>query len=492
MSARLLAGLFAGTVALSLVMVPIPWGDSTGSVLGGISWLCELDWDFDEFPFLYEQTPRGAHVPPAVRTVHPDPTGQRLLSFTGLGVKLAGVPTTAAVVSPWWGEAKETRVLRANQLAVAWTCALILALTWLTLRRTAGPRLATAATFVLLFGTTLWPQLRQTLWSNQAALVGVAALTWVCFAARQDGLGRQLALIAGLATGWAVMSRGATGVLCAPLLGALLWEHRRSGAAKAAGWIALAGAPFAVLLLADNVAHTGHPLRFTFLAVASDIGARMGGGEAFSGNPVVGLAGLLVSPSRGLFVFSPFLLLAAPGAVAAVRRRDPVRVALLVGVLAVIGLNAGYVDWWGASCWGPRRLMEVVPALVVLGVDPAWRDGPPPWLRRLAPPLIAVSIAVQAIGFFVYDSRWDAQHEPTANLRAGPDGELRYDAAAASDVLWSVRDGVLVDALRRAPEQGLQFGAEAAFTLAVGEVVPAPIPACAVLRGVDRYPAELP
>ena len=491
MSHRLLAALFALTVATSMVMVPIPWGDSTGSVLGGISFLCELDWDFDEFPFLYERSPRGPLVPPEIRTVHPDPTGERLLSFTGLGVKLAGVPSTAVVVSPWWGSAKEIRVLRASQLTVAWTCGLILWLTWLTLRRTAGDRLAAWGAVALLFGTTLWPQLRQTMWSNQAALVGIAALTWACFAARDDGLGRRLALIAGAATGWAVMTRAATAVICLPLLAALLWEHRKAGGWRAAGWVVLAGLPFAAMLLADNSNHTGHPLRFTFLAVAADIGARMGGsGEAFSGNPAVGLAGLLVSPSRGLLVFSPFLALAAPGAVAAVRRRDPVRGALVVGVLAVLLLNAGYVDWWGASCWGPRRLMEIVPALVVLGLRPEWRDsGPPRWFLRAAPPLLAWAILVQGVGFFVFDSRWDARHEPTANMTADADGQLHYDPKAASEALWSVGDGVLLDALRRLPEQGLQFGFDNDFTLAVGEVVPAPIPACGILRTVDRYPA---
>lgn len=474
----------------SWFMIPIPWGDSAGSVFGGISLLCEGDSDFDEFPFLYEQRPRGPEVADALRTVHPDPTGQRLLSFTGLGVKLVNIPATAAVVAPWWGSASELRVMRANQVTVAWTAGLILLLTWLTLRREAGARLATLACAALFFGTTLWPQLRQTLWSNQAALLGVALLTWVCFEARERGLGTRLALLAGAAAGWAVMTRAATAVICFPLLAALLLEQRdRVDWRRALGLISLAGAPFAALLLADNFAHTGHPLRFTFLAVAEDIGAAMGPPRGslptrFAG----GLTGLLVSPSRGLLVFSPFVALAIPGVVAAVRRRDALRCALAVGVTLVLGLNAGYVDWWGASCWGPRRLLEILPAIVILGVDPSWRDKRPPWLR-IAPVLLAWSVGVQAIGFFAYDSRWDAANEPTARMQAGSEG-LRYRPDDAESALWSVGDGVLVDALRRLPEQGLQFGQTAEFTFAVGEVVPAPIPACRILRGVDRYPVE--
>ena len=69
---------------------------------------------------------------------------------------------------------------------------------------------------------------------------------------------------------------------------------------------------------------------------------------------------------------------------------------------------------------------------------------------------------------------------------------LRYDLAATEHYLWSVRDGVLIDALRRLPEEGLQFGREAEFTLAVGHVVPAPLPPCSVLRTVDRFPPPAP
>ena len=98
-------------------MVPIPWGDSAGSVFGAISFLCEGDWDFDEFPFLYEESPRGAIRPDALLNIHPSPAGDTLLSFTGLGVKLANLPATALIIRPWWGEASELLAVRTNQIS---------------------------------------------------------------------------------------------------------------------------------------------------------------------------------------------------------------------------------------------------------------------------------------------------------------------------------------------------------------------------------------
>jgi hypothetical protein len=483
-SSRALFASLGLCVALSMVMVPIPFADSVGSVLGSVSFLCELDWDHDEFPFLYEESPHGPLVPAALRGVNPDPSGQRLMAFTSLGHKLAGVPAAALIVSPWWGSAPEVLTLRASQLTAGWTMLVVAGFLLAALRRITP--LAVPATAAAVWGSNLIPHLRLTLWSNQVALVGVAAVVWLALRTREEGLTRRLAIGLGAAVGWAVLSRVATVLICVPVLAAVLWEQRR--ALRSAGWIVAAGAPFAALLLIDNYNHTGSPFEVTFAGVASDIAARLGrDGGAFSGDPVVGLAGLLVSPSRGLLVFSPWVLLALPGAVAAVRGRDPLRGSLVVGIVAVLAVNAGYADWWGASCWGPRRLLELLPAFAVLSFDPAWGATPPRWFRRLAPPLVAWSVFVSAIGFFAYDSRWDAQHEPLAHLVPGEDG-LRYDLAATGGYLWSVRDGVLVDALRRLPQTGLQFGREAEFTLAVGKVVPAPIPPCSVLRAVDRFP----
>ena len=184
-----LPGSCAAAIALamlgSLALVPIHWGDSTGAVYGPISLLCERDWDFDEFPFLYEQGgPRGPALDHAVLTVHPDPSGTRLLSFTGLGVKLVSLPVAALVLRPWVSASSEGEVLLANRLTVIACAVGILWAFWLAAKAVASPRTAAVATAALFFGTTLWPQCRQTLWSNQAALLGTTALLPLVLRAR--------------------------------------------------------------------------------------------------------------------------------------------------------------------------------------------------------------------------------------------------------------------------------------------------------------------
>ncbi len=80
------------------------------------------------------------------------------------------------------------------------------------------------------------------------------------------------------------------------------------------------------------------------------------------------LLGNLVSPSRGLLVLSPYLLLAVAGAVASIRRlrRDD----LFVFGLAWLTLHwiaiSSYSNWWGAWSFGNRLFADALPAAILL------------------------------------------------------------------------------------------------------------------------------
>jgi hypothetical protein len=81
-----------------------------------------------------------------------------------------------------------------------------------------------------------------------------------------------------------------------------------------------------------------------------------------------GLIGNLISPSRGIFVFSPFFLLIIPGVLYVGRKliRQPLMwMAVSWFVLSLI-LNARAVVWWGGDSFGPRLMTENVLALVLL------------------------------------------------------------------------------------------------------------------------------
>jgi hypothetical protein len=133
------------------------------------------------------------------------------------------------------------------------------------------------------------------------------------------------------------------------------------------------------------------------------------------------LLGLTISPYKGLFWYSPVVLLGLVGLVPMLRRRpwECVAFALIVGGY-LLGYSR-YNYWSGGVAWGSRYMLPVIPFLVLLAV-PVWQ-----WLARdnapegsaavasqdahhalfrgvgvvLAAALIALSVAVQLLGISV-------------------------------------------------------------------------------------------
>lgn len=78
--------------------------------------------------------------------------------------------------------------------------------------------------------------------------------------------------------------------------------------------------------------------------------------------------GLTFSPIRGIFLLSPWLLLAVPGFVQMWRQRRDQRGPLVVALLVVVGFltyNAASVMWWGGFTVGPRYLIPMLPFMAL-------------------------------------------------------------------------------------------------------------------------------
>jgi hypothetical protein len=77
---------------------------------------------------------------------------------------------------------------------------------------------------------------------------------------------------------------------------------------------------------------------------------------------------------------------------------------------ALMGL---WGEWHGGRSWGPRLMTDALPLLFLF--LPEGLDAVP----RLGAALAALSVAVQALGAFAYDYRWERLHQPAgADLRA--------------------------------------------------------------------------
>ncbi len=278
-------------------------------------------------------------------------------------------------------------------------------------------------------GTGFWNTASQTLWQTETAVFGLG-LAVLAFAAPGERISGRGAAVIGLGLGLA----GATRPQLAPIVAVLLagtWvrAHPRHAAAATA-----LVASFVACSCAANLQWFGHPLGA--LPLLQELNAQVHRTRASFGLEVEGFVGLLISPSRGLLVFSPVVLVAAAGisrSFAAGWRSAP-RWCLLA-VVAQYALYGSYAVWWGGHTYGPRYLLDVLPAAVPLAAVAMAESRRGRSAKLVVAATLAWSIMVAATGAFCY---------PHDQWNVDPSDVDRNHAR-----LWSVSDNQIVRCWRR-------------------------------------------
>jgi hypothetical protein len=121
---------------------------------------------------------------------------------------------------------------------------------------------------------------------------------------------------------------------------------------------------------------------------------------ATSGNVLRGLAGLLLSPGKSVFLYSPTILLGLAGWRALLRRQRELAIAVALTSAVHLAFVSGMSFWHGDWCWGPRYLLILLP-LWALAAPFAWRRR-----RRLVGAVIAAGIVAQLLGLAVVHERF--------------------------------------------------------------------------------------
>jgi hypothetical protein len=138
---------------------------------------------------------------------------------------------------------------------------------------------------------------------------------------------------------------------------------------------------------------------------------RHGVAGTWSGDLIGGALGTLFSPSRGLFVFSPWVALALALLPAYWRslRSWPLLLWMLAALAADLLVLSKYAVWWAGHSFGPRYWIDAVPLFAILLAFAL------EWCRdRCRPMLVPIAVAilwglgVQVIGAFLYPSGWNA------------------------------------------------------------------------------------
>jgi hypothetical protein len=227
-----------------------------------------------------------------------------------------------------------------------------------------------------------------------------------------------------------------TALVAAAVLLLVLGEDDPSRAPRAGLPLALAAAlqpaDLALALVLVLVAVIRRPRQIGLWALWSAPGIALGlglavrGGSATASPTAFGideawaprLAALWVSPVVGLLVFAPVMVVALVGLLRALRDQDAPLAAGCGAAFLAHGLLMATRPLAGGS-WGPRDWTDALPLAVLFlpeGLDV---------LRGAGTALAFLSVAVQLLGAFTYDGRWDRLFAPTPEKRTA----VLWDAA---------------------------------------------------------------
>jgi len=326
--------------------------DSRYSLLVSVNVLRHASWSLDNY------LPPG-ELPYQLTRTQPDgpvwygyPLGSSVLSLPiVLALMLAsdgpGDDPEAALAWETRAQVEAAALVAAGNVAVLF----LLARLWLSLRAALG------FTLVFALGTSLWSTNARGLWSHTWA--GLLLSLTVLILARIERRRQTVGLAAGVGLGallfvaWWTRTHLLISVLA---VGAyLLWHHRR---------VALA---YLLTLLT---------LRMALMAFSQAIFGQLSPPTVYSAGVLsldeVGsrFLAVLLSPSRGLLIYTPVLAVWGLGLIL-YRRRLADTGLLSPALLAVTGqlaLLSAYPGWHGGACFGPRYFSDVLPWFFLLGV----------------------------------------------------------------------------------------------------------------------------
>lgn len=239
---------------------------------------------------------------------------------------------------------------------IAAAACLALALLGLEVTRRLAPALLVGAVFA--FGTSMWSTVSRGLWQHgPLILLATVALIFLARARRREEW--RWAAASGLPLGAAFVVRP-TAVIPIVLVAVYLTLANR----KAAMFYAVA----VMTVVVPSIVYNEHIYKQALNPFyARDAFISAGLRHTFP----TALAGTMVSPARGLLIFSPVVLMPLFGVVRGRSRWSGLQFVAIGTVLLIWLATANTVDWPGGYSYGPRLLSDTLPWLAFLALPAA-------------------------------------------------------------------------------------------------------------------------
>jgi hypothetical protein len=344
----------------------------------------------------------------------PSAAATALLAVLVLAGLLAnGRPIGVGTASPLAFAFDATGGALVGKFAASLACAAAALFVFLAVGRLRPLDEARTAALLFAFGTTVWASAQSFAPTPFSTALVAAAVFLLVLAEDDPAQGPRAALPLALA---AALNPADLALALVLALFALVRRPRQVGL-----W-ALWSAPGVALILGAAMADASWPALH------------------FDASWAPRLAALLVSPATGLLVFAPVVFVALVGLARALRGADVPLAAGCAAAFLAHGLVAAARPLVGGT-WGPRDWTDAMPlALLFLpeGLDV---------LKGVGSALALLAVAIQALGAFTYDGRWDRLFAATPEKRM----TALWDAPS-SPIPFALGERVLIVALPQVHE----------------------------------------
>jgi len=352
--------------------------DSRWSVHTAVSLVREGNADLDEYRSVLSQ-----HQYYGVEKV-----GEHYYSMFPIGVPLLALPFVNLLDNIFGAMSMPaaTEVFGAVERVVAsFFVGLAAVIVYLTGRQRLDRNRALALVFVFAFCTSAWSTASRALWQHGPSILLLSLGLYLLLLGRQRSWPVWLA---GVPLALACFIRPTNVLPLGVLTVYVLRRHRR----QSAGYLLGCGAVTAAFLFL-HVKLYAHLLPAYYAPGRLELHAHFA--EALLGN--------LVSPGRGLFVYSPVFLLSGAGAWMVYRSGGfgPLERALAVIVIGHWLIVSAFPHWWAGHSYGPRFFADMIPFFVyfLIPVAAHW-SWPASTRQRWATFVIVLATSVSFVVHF--------------------------------------------------------------------------------------------
>jgi len=346
------------------------------------------------------------------------PVGEHLVSKYPVGAAILAIPFYLPAVLLHLSSTGQLLLMLAHIAASFYTAASVTFL-FLVMRHFTTTRNSIITALIYAFGTSTWSISSQALWQHGPSQFLHTLTLYLLVRGRKSP---KLIPLSGFTLAFSVLVR-VTNALVFLIFAIYIARHYK-------------------LYLRRFLLFALPPLLFLAWYNLTLFGSLAGGYKEEAGDwttPILlGMTGLLFSPSKGLFVFSPVFLLTLPG-LRFLPHRDSLFRYSRITVIAYWLLMSSWLHWHGGWCFGPRMLLDILPFLSIFFLYFFETYFSLPFWKISFITLALISVFIQMIGVFMFDFSWFLKYY-TLGYRTGKPEDTWY--------LWSIKNSQILYYLR--------------------------------------------